>query len=152
NAKAAAHPAENDTVDIRTGRGGLGRYHSSRLDIDDIDFVDVSAAVKKAVGGFSGINRFVREAGDAEDFIVAPTGIEGCLHDDIGRVIEGDIRDVGVGGDGVVDGNSNVRRRTKSQVFVVLYVGRGRDGADCRVVVAAVLPGAAEHRVGSVAG
>ena len=48
------------------------------------------------------------EAADAEDFIVAPAGIERDLDDDVWRLVEGDVGDVGAAVDRLVDRNSYV--------------------------------------------
>jgi hypothetical protein len=66
------------------------------------------------------------------------------LADKIRRHVEGDVGDVGVGVDGVVDRHGDIDHRAGTVslllVGVVLNVGCGNAGADRRVVVAAVLP------------
>ena len=150
HARAGAQAAENEAVGIVASGAGSG-YHSRAG--GDVGL----AAVLGAVGGYAGIDGLVREARDAEDFVVAEAGIEGDLHQHVGRFIKGVVGDVRVGVDGVVDGNGNVARRARyprghNLVAVVLNV-RGRyAGADGRVVSAAVLTCAAQHGIWSVAG
>jgi hypothetical protein len=50
----------------------------------------------------------VGEAADAEDFIMTPTGIECDLAEQIRRFVEGEVGDVGIGVDGVVDGDRDI--------------------------------------------
>ena len=109
--------------------------------------VDVLLATElRGVRGHAGIDGFMREAADPDDFVVTPARIDGGLDDEVRRVVERDVGDVGVCHDRAIDGN----RRGRSAI--VLNVGRGRAGIDGGIEVAAVVARAAEHRVGGVAG
>ena len=72
NATARAQAAEGDVVIVAAGRA---ERRGDRGSGDDV----LQAAVKVAVGGFAGINGLMSVTSDAEDFIVAKTGVIGRL-------------------------------------------------------------------------
>jgi hypothetical protein len=101
DARTCAKAAEPNAVRKTSGRGERRSNGGTCGDV-------LETTIKVAVGGLAGIDGLMGEAGDGEEFIVAVAGIGGGFDEQIRRLVEGDVGQVGAGVDGFVDRNGDI--------------------------------------------